>query len=139
MTLNKSLMVTQAEALRPGHTCMIAIPDAEELRDLPDKDAWDLMRRYAPDDNGGFSIFNHHYMVDFDDGVRWMVRCRRMRKDRPDTNLLRLVMDSELETMDELRRAGIRIPQTYRPREFSQHPCRLVPSLGSHYSAKSTS
>jgi len=87
-----------AKALRPGHECSVKRPKtAQEIFDQA----------------GGT---NYHVPIDFDDGVQWLARVRRISNTQPPVINIRRTMDSEIATMQALFSAGIKVPQVYAPK-----------------------
>ena len=70
--------------------------------------------------SGGYGTANQHYLVTFDDGVKWVLRCRRLRDDMADRDILRVVMDSEIATMQLLSEKEMKVPRAYRPPALPQ-------------------
>ncbi|ORX37901.1 hypothetical protein BD324DRAFT_406983 [Kockovaella imperatae] len=107
--LDKALIEAQATSLRPGHACVLNASGHEDLDKLSLEQTRALM-----EESGDMRFYNHHFPLIFDDGVKWIVRCRRLRRDRPSYGVMRYVLDSEIITMEELRNAGVCVPRAYR-------------------------
>ena len=61
-----------------------------------------------------WNAMNVHFPVVFDDGVRWLVRVRRLRRDGPDPERQRRMVDSEAATMNALQKVvGDQIPRAW--------------------------
>ncbi|WVQ81433.1 hypothetical protein IAT38_003557 [Cryptococcus sp. DSM 104549] len=97
-------IVEQAQALRPGHTCTLAVPS---LDDLFKDDMW-------PSSN-----MNVHLPLAFDDGVRWMVRARQWRASSPPAELQKQATESEVVTLQFLKKGGVKVPMAWMPPKLS--------------------
>ncbi|KAJ3888100.1 hypothetical protein GG344DRAFT_54366 [Lentinula edodes] len=81
-----------ADALRPGHKpIIVSIPEDS-----------------SKFERGGMNV---HIPLTFSDGVRWLARIRQ--KSTPST---RLILESEIQTMQFLNAAGMQVPNAYMPR-----------------------
>lgn len=64
-------------------------------------------------------MFNVHFPITFDDGVKWLIRIPRPRHSRAPTALLALVSACEVETLKALKEAGVKVsrspPSAIRP------------------------
>ncbi|ORX37602.1 hypothetical protein BD324DRAFT_650172 [Kockovaella imperatae] len=124
-SMSREAIEGEASRLRPGHSCVLNAPQdgtvgmfllEQATTDEDNLRLTELWRSWTPLETGGMSHFNHHYQLTFDDGVKWMLRCKRLRADRPASDyILFAVMKSEIQTMDFLREAGLKIPKVYRP------------------------
>ncbi len=87
--------VTPAQALRPGHSCTVHLPDT--IRDLP---------------MGGINV---HMPITFDDGIRWLARVRQRRLASPLREVEKVITENEVETMMVLREVSDLVPEAYLP------------------------
>ncbi|WVQ79832.1 hypothetical protein IAT38_001932 [Cryptococcus sp. DSM 104549] len=97
-SLDPSLVITQATVLRPGHTCTFTIPAITTLF----KDS-------------SYACMNLHLPLEFDDGVKWMVRVPLRRWVNPPRELREMVVASEVATMRMLHEAGVKVPNAWLP------------------------
>ncbi|KAH7870100.1 uncharacterized protein C8R40DRAFT_1073555 [Lentinula edodes] len=100
-----------ADALRPGHKpIIVSIPEDS-----------------SKFERGGMNV---HIPLTFSDGVRWLARIRQ--KSTPST---RLILESEIQTMQFLNAAGMQVPNAFMPRGSltieQQHD--LIDSLARFY------
>ncbi|WVQ81434.1 hypothetical protein IAT38_003558 [Cryptococcus sp. DSM 104549] len=96
--LDSHLIVEQAQALRPGHTCTLTIPSSDDI---------------FKDDKWKSSHMNVHLPLVFDDGVRWMVRARQWNARNPPATVQRQVTASEVATLQFLKANGVKVPMAW--------------------------
>ncbi|WVQ81435.1 hypothetical protein IAT38_003559 [Cryptococcus sp. DSM 104549] len=98
--LDSRLIVEQAQALRPGHTCILTIPSLDYI---------------FKDDKWRTSNMNLHLPLVFDDGVKWMVRVRQWRASNPPAALQMQITESEVATLQFLKANGVKVPMAWIP------------------------
>lgn len=98
--LDPQLIGQQAKLLRPGHECTLHFPSD-----------WTLLQAHTE----MYSGFNIHILLDFDDGVRWVVRVRQAHIDRPPKVIGDMVTKSEVITLRVLKKGGVRVPDAWLP------------------------
>jgi hypothetical protein len=59
---------------------------------------------------GGMNV---HVPIDFEDGTKWLARVRQKRFDSPPPAISRIIMESEICTMQALKRAGVAVPAVH--------------------------
>jgi hypothetical protein len=96
-------LATQAEKLRPGHSCTVDIPDTYKA--IIKADLW----------NG----VNVHFPITFDDGVKWLLRVRQLRRLVPPESFMEIITESEVTTLNVLKKAGIAVPDAWMPKDPS--------------------
>ncbi len=101
--IDPTVIRKQAIALRPGHTCVVDIPEPEDWKKI-----WKM---------GRYSLFNVHFPVTFDDGIKWLVRVRRPRQTMAPTELLHMMSASEVQTLKVLKESGAKVPGARLPPE----------------------
>nr|XP_031859378.1 uncharacterized protein CI109_005219 [Kwoniella shandongensis]KAA5526450.1 hypothetical protein CI109_005219 [Kwoniella shandongensis] len=94
------VIIQQAQALRPGHTCTFSLP----------LDHLAIKRTRGPKNYSGMNI---HFPIDFDDGIRWLVRARLVKVYRPPIDMQKKIMESEVATMKFLRMHNIPVPNAW--------------------------
>lgn len=94
-------LAQQASKLRPGHTCTARLPTSW-------KQAWAI---------GLASQLNTHFFIDFDDGVKWLVRIRERKPWSPPLEMQLRIDESEVATMQALKGAGLPVPGAWRTAE----------------------
>nr|XP_031859380.1 uncharacterized protein CI109_005221 [Kwoniella shandongensis]KAA5526452.1 hypothetical protein CI109_005221 [Kwoniella shandongensis] len=98
--LDQSTIILQAQALRQNHSCTVHLPsNTDEIRSSPTR-------------HNGLNI---HFVIDFDDGVKWLVRARQAHDDCPPADLQEMVTKSEVITMQVLKGAGAKVPNAWMP------------------------
>lgn len=96
-SLDISFFVSQAERLRPGHTCLgPSILEADSI-------------------NTFVHGTNVNILLTFDDGIRWMTRIRQQRQLDPPKPIARVVLESEAATFIALNLAGLSVPRAVMP------------------------
>lgn len=100
--LDSAIIVEQAQALRPGHTCTFELP----------LDYVAIKKAKGPKNYSGMNI---HFPLDFDDGIKWMVRARFAKVYCPPPDLQRMVTESEVTTMRFLKENNILVPDAWLP------------------------
>ncbi|WWD18192.1 hypothetical protein CI109_102641 [Kwoniella shandongensis] len=106
--LDAKLIVQQAQSLRPGHTCTFELPTV--LQSGPEE----------------YSMFNYHFPLEFDDGIKWLVRARRASWEVPPLEVQLLVDECEVTTMRVLKAAGASVPNAWLPRQIDVHDKKAV-------------
>ena len=95
--IKSDTIAAQAASLRSGHTCEVDIPSTPQA-------VYDAER---------FNQCNGHFLVTFDDGVKWLLRVRIMTRHSPPKEMQRMITESEAETMRALYRAGTKVPNAW--------------------------
>jgi hypothetical protein len=103
--LDLSVVVAQAEALRPGHSCT-----------GPDK----LVIGDEEDTNLIIGGTNIHFPIEFDDGSQWMVRVQQICTISPPFEVRKAEVLSEAATFKRLYEAGVKVPQVWLPNEWGE-------------------
>nr|XP_019007641.1 uncharacterized protein I206_07656 [Kwoniella pini CBS 10737]OCF46422.1 hypothetical protein I206_07656 [Kwoniella pini CBS 10737] len=62
-----------------------------------------------------FAYCNVHFLITFDDGVKWLLRVRQNRSHRLPTALTTPVIKSEVATLMLLKSKGVPVPAAYLP------------------------
>ncbi|WWC68363.1 uncharacterized protein I206_102288 [Kwoniella pini CBS 10737] len=112
--------INELRILRPDQTCTLSIPDSvDQLIDQTEG-----------------SGFNFHFLITFEDGVKWMLRIRQNRGHRPPLAITNAVIQSEVATLNLLKGEGIPVPQAYLPLHLKSPGCSIntpVPPLDYFY------
>ncbi|WRT65965.1 uncharacterized protein IL334_002916 [Kwoniella shivajii] len=96
---HQSHIINDAISLRPGHLCTMDIPvDYEALKESK----W-------------FAYYNLHFLILFDDKVKWLLRVRQTRGQRLPKEITETVIKSEVATVNLLKGYGIPVPGAYLP------------------------
>ncbi|WWC88164.1 uncharacterized protein L201_003069 [Kwoniella dendrophila CBS 6074] len=96
---HEKIFIKEAETFRPGHTCLMDIPpDYETLQ----RSKW-------------FAAWNLHFLLTFEDGVRWLLRVRQNRGHRLPSSITTPVIQSEVATLNVLKNFGVAVPAAYLP------------------------
>ncbi|OCF56702.1 hypothetical protein L486_05556 [Kwoniella mangroviensis CBS 10435] len=94
---HQNFLVHEAETLRPGHSCQLTIPQ--------DLDAFA--------ESSKIGIFNLHFLITFNDGVKWLLRVRQDKGHRPPAEIARTVIESEVATLGVLKEGGLPVAKGY--------------------------
>ncbi|OCF58143.1 hypothetical protein L486_04173 [Kwoniella mangroviensis CBS 10435] len=99
--LNFDAIVAEVEALRPGHRCIHV--------DRPENASH--MEKLT-------GAYNFHLIIEYDDGLKWVMRIRRKQTSLQPEGALMMSHESEIATLKALYTAGIRVPRAYaRPQD----------------------
>ncbi|WVQ80531.1 hypothetical protein IAT38_002636 [Cryptococcus sp. DSM 104549] len=98
--LDPSVIIDQAQSLRPGHSCTLYIPSSNEV-----VDAEQLM----------YTAMNLHLPIVFDDGVKWVVRVRQYSSAKKPAQISERVAQSEVTTLRLLKASGATVPMAWLP------------------------
>nr|XP_018265006.1 uncharacterized protein I303_03188 [Kwoniella dejecticola CBS 10117]OBR87164.1 hypothetical protein I303_03188 [Kwoniella dejecticola CBS 10117] len=95
----EDVFVEQAQHLRPRHTCTLDVPpDYANLK----ASKW-------------FAYCNVHFLIRFDDGVKWLLRVRQTRSHRLPSALTAPIIQSEVATLTVLKNGGVPVPAGFMP------------------------
>ncbi|OCF56707.1 hypothetical protein L486_05561 [Kwoniella mangroviensis CBS 10435] len=93
-------IIDLAESLRPGHHCILVLPP----------DSLTIL-----DNERSYGAINIHFPLEFDDGVKWLLRVRQAHHGVPPIEILKQTAISEVVTLQTLRSFGMPVPQGWIP------------------------
>jgi hypothetical protein len=92
------VITAQASSFRPGHACLLDLPDADGMRS-----------------GRMWGSYNVHLVMDFDDGVKWLLRVRLNDDGPKPAGFQQSIIRSEVATMRLLQEAGLAVPNAWLP------------------------
>ncbi|WWD05439.1 hypothetical protein V865_003516 [Kwoniella europaea PYCC6329] len=96
----KNIILRDVKQLRPTSNCTLHLPeDYETLQ----KSKW-------------YAAYNVHFLMEFDDGVKWLIRVRQDRGHRIPHEVREADIKSEVATLQRLRSGGISVPEAWLSR-----------------------
>jgi len=63
---------------------------------------------------------NFHFVLTFDDGIKWVVRIRKRTWEGPSLEALKLNTESEVVTLQTMAKAGIAVPNAWARPDHSR-------------------
>ncbi|WVQ65203.1 uncharacterized protein L199_003376 [Kwoniella botswanensis] len=95
----KDIILGDVKQLRPSSNCTLHLPeDYEALQ----KSKW-------------YAAYNIHFLMEFDDGIKWLIRVRQNQGHRLPSQITEPGIQSEVATLQVLRDYGIPVPEAYLP------------------------
>ncbi|WRT65963.1 uncharacterized protein IL334_002914 [Kwoniella shivajii] len=114
---HERFIINEAQQLRPGCPCALTVP--------MNVDAF-----VEANQNAGFNL---HFNLNFDDGVKWLLRVRQNRGHRPPKEIANTDISSEVATLKVLREKGIPVPEAFFPPALSNTDDNSAPPFDYFY------
>ncbi|WWC68362.1 uncharacterized protein I206_102287 [Kwoniella pini CBS 10737] len=101
---NKEILLSDLKSLRPDHQPSLTIPDYESL-----------------EESDWFGGFNVHFLVIFEDGVKWVLRVRQSDQAPIPNEVINDILLSEVSTLNYLSKHNIPVPKAWLPRYLREN------------------